>query len=267
MREIERIKQVYKQRDKSADIGSLWAEENPRVKCMVRQRRRALKAMLGSFGVSDCAGLDILDVGCGAGQVLETFTQWGAEPTRLHGLDLMENRIEIARRLLPASHFHCGNAEGLPYGDERFDLVMHFTVFSSILDKSMRRNLAAEMLRVAKPGALLVWYDMRPVPLIGRAIAEVFQAFRQPVKAAKKIVRPLLFRSKPAAGPAYIEPVDLTEIRQLFGPHPMKVDTVNLPINLGSDRNRLSRLFSDALHALSPMRTHYLVGIRKADDA
>jgi hypothetical protein len=36
---------------------------------------------------------------------------------------------------------------------------MQFTVFTSILDKDMKRNIAAEMLRVLKPKGVIIWYD------------------------------------------------------------------------------------------------------------
>ena len=39
--------------------------------------------------------------------------------------------------------------------------VSHFTVFSSILNDSVRKQIAAEMLRVAKPGGGVLWFDLR----------------------------------------------------------------------------------------------------------
>jgi len=51
--------------------------------------------------------------------------------------------------------FRCGNAEELPYEDESFDIVMQFTVFTSILDNEMKIRIAKEMLRVLKPKGIL----------------------------------------------------------------------------------------------------------------
>lgn len=53
--------------------------------------------------------------------------------------------------------FRCGNAENLPYEDESFDIVMQFTVFTSILDSEMKQNIAREMLRVIKPDGIILW--------------------------------------------------------------------------------------------------------------
>src|SRR5690606_16237729 len=56
-----------------------------------------------------------------------------------------------------------------------------FTVFSSIPDPSIRRNLADEIRRVLRPGGAVLWYDMRlPSPNrsvrpLGRSdVAELF---------------------------------------------------------------------------------------------
>ena len=49
----------------------------------------------------------------------------------------------------------------MDFPDAAFDLVMAFTVFSSILDPSMAGNVASEIHRVLKPGGGLLWYDFR----------------------------------------------------------------------------------------------------------
>ena len=36
---------------------------------------------------------------------------------------------------------------------------MQFTVFTSILDYSMKQKIAQEMLRVLKPDGIIIWYD------------------------------------------------------------------------------------------------------------
>jgi hypothetical protein len=41
------------------------------------------------------------------------------------------------------------------------DMVLLFTVFSSILDHRMAENVATEVRRVLKPGGAVLWYDFR----------------------------------------------------------------------------------------------------------
>lgn len=105
------------------------------------------------------AGRRVLDVGCGGGSWLLEFVQWGADPACLAGIDLVEDRIAHAKRNLPLADIVLGDASAMPWEAGRFDLVTQFTVFSSILDPGMRGRVAAEMLRVTKPGGLILWFD------------------------------------------------------------------------------------------------------------
>ena len=61
--------------------------------------------------------------------------------------------------LSPNIDFVCGDASKLPYEDESMDVVMQFTVFTSILEGKMKRDIAREMLRVLKRDGIILWYD------------------------------------------------------------------------------------------------------------
>ena len=103
----------------------------------------------------------ILEVGCGTGVWLREFVKWGALPEHLVGIDLLPERIEKARKLCPCGvTLECGNAARLEFPNNCFDLVLQSTVFTSILDRSLRHAVAAEMLRVLKPNGFIIWYDL-----------------------------------------------------------------------------------------------------------
>jgi SAM-dependent methyltransferase len=109
-------------------------------------------------------GLDsyrMLDVGCGDGGFLRRLVSWGADPTKLAGVDLLEDRVAAARRIEPCLDVVQADATALPFEDASFDLAFQLTVFSSILDDGMRRAVAQEMERVLRPGGLVVSYDFR----------------------------------------------------------------------------------------------------------
>ena len=89
------------------------------------------------------------------------FIQWGAEPWRLAGVDLIPERIGQARRRIPQADLRLGSAQKLPWADESFDLVSQFTVFTSILDPLLKQAIAEEMLRVLRPGGAILWFDFR----------------------------------------------------------------------------------------------------------
>jgi ubiquinone/menaquinone biosynthesis C-methylase UbiE len=82
----------------------------------------------------------------------------GEESVRV---DLLPNRIRVARETFPAFTFLEGNAERLDFPDGWFDLVSVFTVFSSILDVAMARSVARNIERVLTSRGVVVWYDMR----------------------------------------------------------------------------------------------------------
>lgn len=127
---------------------------------IVHQRERLLLSMLVRQGLSDLSIIRILEVGCGDGWWLRRFLEYGANPENLAGVDLIPQRVERARHLSPNIRVEQGDASQLAYEDRSFDIVLQSTVFSSILDDGMRHRVAAEMLRVLRPGGLIIWYDL-----------------------------------------------------------------------------------------------------------
>jgi ubiquinone/menaquinone biosynthesis C-methylase UbiE len=126
----------------------------------MQEVERAFVALLDEHGFTALADRDILDVGCGTGVWLREFVKWGAAPERCSGVDLIEDRIAEARRLSPAGiQLTCGSAAALSHADASFDIVLQSLVFTSILDQDVRALVAAEMLRVLRPGGIVLWYD------------------------------------------------------------------------------------------------------------
>lgn len=159
MDEIERIRKAYDKRDARKDEEQ-YSCLNLAHLYMMQQREVMIIRELGSDGCPSLPDSEILDAGCGMGGVLRDFIKYGALPERCHGIDLLPARVEIARRLSPNMDFRVGNAELIPFEDSSFDIVLCFTVMSSILDVRMRRHVAAELLRVLKPGGVIIFYDL-----------------------------------------------------------------------------------------------------------
>jgi ubiquinone/menaquinone biosynthesis C-methylase UbiE len=158
MNEIDRIKKAYEKR-KIEQKDRIYSYFNKGNLFIIHQREKALLDILNKFNFSDIANKKILDIGCGTGGTLRRFIDYGAKPENLYGIDLLEDRIEIAKKLHPKINFICGTAENLPYPDEFFDIVMQFTVFTSILDIQLKKKIASEMLRVLKKDGIIIWYD------------------------------------------------------------------------------------------------------------
>jgi len=89
------------------------------------------------------------------------LAELGAEPSALTGIELLPERVASAHERFPELDVRVGNAEHIDCADASFDLVLAYTVFSSILDNVMARNVAAEIERALKPGGVLLWYDFR----------------------------------------------------------------------------------------------------------
>lgn len=159
--EVDRLKKAYHAYHEEGIDRQRWSSENPGNRAMLRERHAAMHALLAAHDLLPLAGRKILDVGCGSGGELAHLLTWGAQARHLHGVDLLPERIAAAREAHPELTFSCGNAESIDYPDGAFDLVMLFTVLSSILDPAMANNLCAEAMRVLKPGGAVLCYDFR----------------------------------------------------------------------------------------------------------
>ncbi|OJU79860.1 MAG: hypothetical protein BGO11_17600 [Solirubrobacterales bacterium 70-9] len=110
------------------------------------------------------AGDRVLDLGCGTGTLAIAAGQArpGAEIT---GLDGDPEVLTRARRKASSAGAHVDFDEGLstdlPYGDDRFDVVLS-TLFFHHLEPAAKRATAAEIARVLCPGGRLLVADWGP---------------------------------------------------------------------------------------------------------
>lgn len=179
------IRQRYARRDASGK-GRLYAWHLDDVLFTQYRLRAAAARALVEAGRESLAGAECLDVGCGSGAWLRTLLEWGAEPQRLHGVDLLADRIAQARAVAPQLDWRVGGDGALPYADGSMDLVSAHMVFSSILDANARTRLATQMARVLRRDGLVLVYDFRishprnpdTVGIGQREIARLFPGFR-----------------------------------------------------------------------------------------
>lgn len=103
----------------------------------------------------------ILDVGCGSGLSLLQFLHLDFLPTRLHGIELLRDRLAEGKRRLPSTGFIRGDASRMGYNSDSFNLVMESTMFIQLRDDDTTAEIAREMLRVTKPSGYLLLIDWR----------------------------------------------------------------------------------------------------------
>jgi SAM-dependent methyltransferase len=163
----------------------------------VQAEERLFLNALRKHGFGNLAGRKILDVGCGFGYWLRRYGEWGALPHDLHGVDILEERIQAARdHSLPGIDLRCCNAVDLDFEDASFDMVSMFLVLSLVPDEQTRMQVAAEVARVLRPGGIVLWYDFRYQPPRGGAemiamtrerIARAFPGFELRVRSASAV--------------------------------------------------------------------------------
>jgi ubiquinone/menaquinone biosynthesis C-methylase UbiE len=125
-----------------------------------QERLRAMLALWKVQGWHSLAGRRIVEVGCGSGGNLLDLLRLGASAELLTGIDMLPERVSAARRCLPASVTLVeGDATSAPIAASSHDLVLAFTVFSSLLKDASQEQLAAAMWRWVKPGGGVLWYD------------------------------------------------------------------------------------------------------------
>lgn len=116
--------------------------------------------------------MTVLDVGCGTGSHLETYTATGAA---CYGIDLSPAMLGEARKRLGRSADLClGDATTLPYGPDFFDLTTA-TFFLHELEPTVRIAALAEMARVTKKDGrvLIIDYHAGKLQLKGHMMRAV----------------------------------------------------------------------------------------------
>lgn len=228
MEELIQIRERYQRRETSPRRGR-YSYFNPDILFMVQVRQRKLLELLKRHGFEHLKDKYILEIGCGGGGWLRDFVQWGADPDRLYGIDLLENRIRVAQRLSPNFHYAVENAEHLGFGDQFFDLVLLATCLTSVLDTAVRSHIAQESLRVLRHGGIVVWYD---------------------------------FRCNNPSNPD-VKGIGRKEIRNLFGNLQYDFSLVTLAPPIARVVAPVSWLACELLAKLHFLKTHYLVIIKK----
>ena len=109
----------------------------------------------------DSQSARVLDVGCGEGDSIWILLRLGFEPANLFGVDIQEARILQAKATNPLVSFECADATSLTFGDDTFDIAMESMMFLQLTDDDIARRIAAEMIRVTKPGGIILVSDWR----------------------------------------------------------------------------------------------------------
>jgi SAM-dependent methyltransferase len=224
--ECDAITERYARR--AAEPVDRYAPNLLHVMLIDQERARAILRALKKAGMEPFARRRVLEIGCGNGMLLQLFLSLGFRGEHLVGNDLLEDRLRMARELLPSAvTLLPGDASQLALPDRSFDIVVQSTVFTSILDPDFRARLARRLWQLVKPGGGVLWYDF---------------AYDNPRNAD---VRGVPFR----------------EIVTLFPDGHVHARRVTLAPPLARAVCRVSPVLYTLLNAVPWLRTHYLCWI------
>ncbi|AKJ31179.1 class I SAM-dependent methyltransferase [Caldimonas brevitalea] len=206
---------------------------NPSALLAAQERQRAIAALFARLGWWDLASRRMLEVGCGTGGNLLELLRLGCAPEHLQGIELLEERAEQARRVLPATlAVHCADALALAAQIEpgSQDVVYQSTVFSSLLDDTFQQRLADLMWSWVRPGGGVLWYDF------------IYDNPRNPD----------------------VRGVPLRRLRQLFPQGRLSVRRLTLAPPVARAVVRVHPSLYSLFNTLVPLRTHVLAWIEKS---
>ncbi len=87
----------------------------------------------------------VLEIGCSTGIDLRLFP----ETFEIHGIDLNDNALKIAKEKLPGGDFKKGDISTLPFEDSSIDFVFTHGLLNYLDDETLEKGVS-EMFRVAR---------------------------------------------------------------------------------------------------------------------
>jgi ubiquinone/menaquinone biosynthesis C-methylase UbiE len=109
----------------------------------------------------------LLDVGCGAGT---TDRHLAGRVKSLHGVDVSEEMLTVARKQVPEGEFVSYDGQTLPFPSDSFDVVIAICVLHHVPPPE-QTSFLRELSRVTRSGGVIAIFEHNPAnPLTRRAV-------------------------------------------------------------------------------------------------
>lgn len=206
--EPEKVRQRYERRKHTVEANR-YNFLNPAVWQSTQERQRAILLLLKRLGYRDLGEIRLLEIGCGSGSNLLEFLRFGFRPENLHGLELLDDRVNEAARLLPKGMVELGDACKAKIEEYSQDIVLQSVVFSSLLDEAFQQELANKMWSWVRPGGGVLWYDFtynnpKNSDVRGMPVRRIKQLFPEGELRLKRLtLAPPIARRVTAVHPAF----------------------------------------------------------------
>lgn len=161
-------------------------------------------------------GASILDAGAGVGRNLHWFVQNG---NPVYGIDSDPRAVaELRHRypLVPEDRFQVARVERMPFGDRFFDHILCSAVLHFASGPEHWEAMAAELVRVLKPGGSLFIRVATDVGLAGKMVPLGSGRFRMPDGTDRFLLtRPLLEQLLAKHQLSWLEPFKVVNVNDL----------------------------------------------------
>jgi len=141
---------AIKRDDRFTSVGIRYLPE-----CINQRRKEKLYPIIRNIiqqEFSELNGEKVLDAGCGTGVYSEFYGSQGGDVT---GVDLSERAVSFLKTNVEGN-FYQSKLNDLPLGDNLFQLTHCFSVLYHIVDDSEWQESISELVRVTKPGGIIV---------------------------------------------------------------------------------------------------------------
>jgi 2-polyprenyl-3-methyl-5-hydroxy-6-metoxy-1,4-benzoquinol methylase len=106
-----------------------------------------------------------LDFGCGVGRLSKGLSSYFGE---VHGVDISEEMVRLAKQYTPSCTFHVNSADDLKlFQNDYFDFIYSNIVLQHQSTKEIAKAYIAEFIRVIKPKGLIVFQMPSRITLRG----------------------------------------------------------------------------------------------------
>jgi SAM-dependent methyltransferase len=159
MSEVDLIRERYARRKSIPEV-DLNNPLRPERYLAGQELDRSLIRLFKRANLPPLSTKKVLEIGCGSGSNLLRLLRFGFDPHNLIGNELIQDNIDRGISMMPSAiKILVGDASELDLTEESFDILMSFTVFSSILNLDFQEKLASKMWLLTKPGGGILWFD------------------------------------------------------------------------------------------------------------